>query len=306
MPMTRSFPFAMIATLSCLGWAKAEPLLLCGAETVFVVETATAATGNVEKSWTWDAKQCQQLPAAVRGSFATTDDCKPADGGRRILVSSSSGGCALVERPSGKVVWFARVPNAHSLELLPRARIVVASSVDARGNRLLLFDVARPDRPIGETPLPSAHGVVWDHRRQLLWASGFAELRSYELKDWNGPKPSLAMKSSDPFPDKNGHDLQPIPNSNDLVVTTGGHVYLFDRDKHEFRLHPDLGDKANVKSVSVDAVTGQTVFMQAGDEHWWSDTLGLVSPAGKIQLSGQRLYKARWLPRSDAKATMEP
>jgi hypothetical protein len=82
------------------------------------------------------------------------------DGGSKILISSSSGGCALVERPSGKAIWYAQVPNAHSLELLPRGRIIVASSVHAQGNRLVLFDLDHSDQPIWGTPLVSAHGVV--------------------------------------------------------------------------------------------------------------------------------------------------
>ena len=100
-----------------------------------------------------------------------------------------------------------------------------------------------PNQPIWGTPLPSAHGVVWDEGRQRLWALGFNELRCYELKDWESEKPLLAMKASYPLPDEGGHDLQPIPRSNDLVVTTGHHVYLFERDKQGFRPHPDLGDK---------------------------------------------------------------
>ena len=298
--MSRIFCLAAALAICFIPSAKSESILLCGADTVFVVDTATATNAKIEKTWSWNAKQCDQLPEAVRRTFATTDDCKPVDRGSRILISSSSGGCALVERPSGKVVWYAQVPNAHSLDLLPHARIVVASSVSAKGNRLVVFDVAHSNQPIWDTPLPSAHGVVWDEGRQCLWALGFNELRCYELKDWESEKPSLAMKASYPLPDEGGHDLQPIPRSNDLVATTGHHVYLFERNKHEFRLHPDLGNKVGVKSVSVHPGTGQTAFVRA-TESWWSDLLGFLAPAGKIQLPGERLYKARWLPQGTTK-----
>jgi hypothetical protein len=173
--------------------------------------------------------------------------------------------------------------------------LVVASSVHANGNRLVLFDLARSEKPIWDTPLISAHGVVWDEGRQLLWALGLNELRSYGLRDWDSDKPSLAMSGSYPLPDAGGHDLQPVPRCNDLIVTTGPRVYLFDRDKYGFRLHPDLGQKASVKSVSVHPVTGRTAFIQASDKAWWTDSLGLLSPARTIQLPGERLYKARWL-----------
>lgn len=292
--MPRIFCLEVVLAIFLAPSVKAESLLVCGADTVFVIDTAAATTGKIEKTWSWNAKQCDQLPETLRRTFATTDDCKPVDGGAKVLISSSSGGCALVERPSGKVVWCAQVPNAHSLELLPHARIVAASSVSAKGNRLVLFDMAHSDHPIWDTPLPSAHGVVWDDARQLLWALGLKELRCYELKDWESVKPSLAMKANWALPDENGHDLQPMPKSNDLVVTSGRHVYLFDRDQRQFRPHPELGDKADVKSVNIHPSAGQMVFLQA-TESWWSDTLRLLAPTGAIRLPGERLYKARWL-----------
>ena len=289
--MFRNLPLATALAICFASTAAAEPIILCGWDTVFILDTADDRS---EPIWTWNAKQCEQLPEALRRTFATTDDCKPVDGGSKILISSSSGGCAVVERPSGKASWYARVPNAHSLELLPRGRIIVASSVHAQGNRLVLFDLDRCDQPLWDTPLVSAHGVVWDEARQLLWALGLKELQSYGLQDWDSDKPGLAIQGSDPLPDGDGHDLQPVPGSHDLVVTTGRHVYFFDREQREFRLHPDLGDRASVKSVNVHPVTGQTAFVQA-TESWWSDTLGLLYPAGTLRLPGERLYKARWL-----------
>lgn len=294
--MSRVLSLAAALAILCAPCAKAEPILLCGADTVFELDTTAAQAGRLQPAWSWIAKESPELPEAMHNTFRTTDDCKPLDGGARVLVCSSSGGCALVERPSGKVSWYAQVPNAHSLELLPGNRIVAASSTHPQGNRLILFDVARSDKPIWETPLVSAHGVVWDEDRKVLWALGLDELRCYALRDWEAEKPSLVMKASYPLPDEGGHDLQPVPHSNDLLVTTGRHVYLFDRVEHLFRAHPDLGDRASVKSVCVHPITGQTVFIQA-TESWWSDRVGLLAPAGTIQLAGKRLYKARWLPR---------
>ncbi len=302
---------------------QAEPLVLCGWDEVFLLELSDAEKGKIEKLWSWRAADRKELPETMRRKFLSTDDCKPIEGGAKILISSSSGGCALVERASGRVLWYADVPNAHSLELLPGNRVVVASSVSPKGNRLLLFDLARSDQAIWETPLISAHGVVWDEKRQLLWALGLTEVRCYEPKDLSrnrqtiaarpenpgapersgigsknlaGPEPSFTMKASFPLPDDGGHDLQAVPRGNDLVVTTGRHVYLFDREERRFRLHPELGDKANVKCVSVHPIGGRTVFVQGGSKEWWTEKIGLLSPAGEARLPGERLYKARWMP----------
>lgn len=278
--------------------AEAVPnsLLLCGMGEVFMIDAAATEKGTFKKLWSWRAKDRQDLPEAQRGRFGTTDDCKPVDGGRKVLISSSSSGCALVEYPSGKVLWHGHVQSAHSLELLPRERVVVAGSTGGSGNRLVVFDIAQSDKPLYETPLPSGHGVVWDESRKCLWALGLKELRRYELNDWESDKPSLVMQASHALPGEDGHDLVAVPNSADLIVSTHGHVYLFDRDKLAFRLHPDLGDKALVKSVSIHPTTGRTVFIQATDKAWWSGLIRFQSPAGEITPPNEKLYKARWMP----------
>ena len=286
----------LFALMGFAASAHAGMLFACGMDEVFVIDSSVAEEGRLEKLWSWRAKDHAELPETVRSRFGTTDECKPVEGGQKVLISSSGGACALVERPSGRALWHARVPNAHSLELLPRGRVAVASSVSATGNRLLIFDLAHSDQIVWETPLPSAHGVVWDEPRQRLWALGFQELRCYQPTDWESEKPSLTLQSTHAVPDEDAHDLQPAPGGNDLVITTNGHVYLFDRDKSEFRLHPDLGNKAGVKCVSIDPASGRAVFLQARDKTWWGNTLGFLSPTVETTLPRERLYKARWLP----------
>jgi hypothetical protein len=293
------FTILMLFALSLSATTRAEPLLLCGADEVFMIDTATAERGTIEKLWSWRAKDhAAELPERLRASFGATNDCKPVRGGAAVLISSSGGGCALVERPSGRVVWYALVHNAHSLELLPRERVIVASSVGEGGNRLVLFDLARSDRPVWDTPLTSAHGVVWDGARQRLWALGDKELRAYAQKDWDTARPSLDLSATHRLSDGEGHDLQAVPRSADLCLSTYRHVYLFDRDHPaaaEFRPHPEIGDRSNVKSACVHPVSGRTVFTQGSDAEWWCETVRFLGPADEVKLKGERLYKARWV-----------
>ena len=44
--------------------------------------------------------------------FQFTDDCKPVDGGRKVLISSSGGAVALVDGDTRRASFFARVTNA--------------------------------------------------------------------------------------------------------------------------------------------------------------------------------------------------
>ena len=70
-----------------------ERLIICGRERVFVIP----AKGNLKAvHWEWRSEDSKEIPKGMRGSFATTDECKPYEG--MILITSSSGGVALVER----------------------------------------------------------------------------------------------------------------------------------------------------------------------------------------------------------------
>lgn len=276
--------------------------------------------------WSWKAIGREELPVVRQKQFGTTDEIKLVDGGKQLLVTSSGGGCALIQRvatpqtPTGTVLWSATVANAHSIEPLPGNRVVVAASTAKAGNKLVVFDLAKGDEPQAETPLYSAHGVVWDHQRQRLYAVGFRELNRYELTTEGDGKLALRLDETYALPDEGGHDLQPVPDSEDLSITTHDHVYLFDRNTKSFRKHPVLGDYQHMKCVSFRRKGQQleTLFVQASEEHWWSNSMGLftqpvsimANEAGQesIRINGQPpvaitqiplgkvgVYKVRWL-----------
>ena len=267
--------------------AQAQPpdaLVLCaGSNELSVRDAATGA-----KLWRWSGADARGLEPDERRRFDHLDECKPLDGGKRILISASNSGCALLEYPSGRIVWKASATNAHSLEMLPRDRIIVASSLS--GDRLVLFDLKGGAQPVWKTPLHSAHGVVWDAPRGALWALGFDELRRYTLADWDTDHPSLVLKATHPLPAEDGHDLRAVPSSSDLIVTTETGVFLFDRERGEFRRHPALGEKAKLKSVDIHPTTKRTVYGA------WSAKVEFLDPAGALTLKDAHPYKTRWFP----------
>jgi len=275
--------------------AKPE-LILCGAEEVFILavgmETATAS----QKVWSWRAADCPDIPAALERAFRSTDDCKPVEGGTKILVSSSSGAVALVERRTGRALFHAAVPNAHSIELLPQGRIAAAASVSEApaGNRVTVFDIAR-SQPLASDRLVSAHGLVWDNRRALLWALGNDELRAYRLIEKPDNRLELELHRQIKLPESNGHDLVPVAGDRLLFISTGSRCWLFDRQTQEIVPHPQLGDAARIKSFSMHPATGRMAYVQAEGTNWWAERVHFLQPEGLLHLPGQRLYKARWL-----------
>ncbi len=128
----------LCAILLCIaGCARAlaaacetEELILCGDVEVYVLDLKAGG----KKVWSWRAADHPEIPEVVRKQFRTTDDCKPVEGGSKILITSSGGGVALVERAGGRVLFWASVKDAHSTEMLPRNRVLMAG---ADGNRLV-------------------------------------------------------------------------------------------------------------------------------------------------------------------------
>jgi hypothetical protein len=284
--MIRTLFSSLLLTYSALA---GDLLLVCGGSEIFQIDPAANPPA---KLWSWRAKDRPEIPADLQKTFNTTDECKPLDGGKRLLVTSSGGGCALLELPSGKALWWARVPNAHSIEALPGGKIAVASSVSANGNKILLFDEKIPEKSIAELPLPSAHGLVWDEARKCLWALGFGELLACEVAN-----DKLTVKARHKLPDEDGHDLRAVPASPDLVLSTHAGVWRFHRDDAVFRPDPDLKDRLKVKSADFHPVTGRLVVVQSSGKSWWSDQLEFLHPAAKLTLKGETLYKARWLTK---------
>ena len=269
-------------------------LILCGWDEVFILDVGALAGGNPEKLWSWRAKGRQDLPHHLSDTFHTTDECKPVDGGRRMLITSSGGGAALVDRRTGGVCFCARVENAHSGDLLPAGRVAIAAShaPAGGGDRLVVFDLRGQELCSDE--LPWAHGVVWDEHRQLLWALSHIDIRAYRLQNRDSASPKLVRTAAFELPEGGGHDLYPVPGSAMLSVSTSERCWLFNRDGLDFQPHPDLADLPAVKSIAVHPATGQVAYIQAEGEHWWSESVHFLHPRRTLHLPGEHLYKARW------------
>lgn len=290
----QKFAAALMLLASCAtgaGTDRPSDLIVCGGDEVIVLDLRDAA--GPKQIWSWKAADHPELPEPLRKKFGSTDDCKPVDGGRKLLISSSGGAIALVERSTGKVLFYASVPNAHSAEILPGNRVVAASSYNDAGNRLLLYDLAVPDQPLATDDLHGAHGAVWDGDRNLLWALGETELRAYQLQ-----QDKLVQKLSRTLPNAGGHDLRSVPGSASLVITTGQHVWAFDRDLLTFRTFPKLGDFEHVKCVDVDPETGLLAYVQ-GEKSWWAERIKFIGIERTVVFPGKKLYKARWTSHAD-------
>jgi hypothetical protein len=272
---------------------KLARLLICGGNAVY---DAALEHSSGSFSWSevraWRPERSSGLPLKYAlQPFATTDDCKPIDGGANVLVTSSAGGVGIFDRVTHKTTFYAMAANAHSACLLPGGYVAVAASTAPEGNRVMVFHRDEPERSHFSTPLYSAHGVEWDDERRLLYAVGMDVIQTYS---WSAPR--LVPENSFALPDRGGHELSPGLSDSELIVSTHSRVFVFDKDKGTFAPHPVLSEGRSIKCVSIHRASGKIAYVQPdpGQGIWWTFTLRFLNPEGQLESPGQRIYKVRW------------
>lgn len=163
-----------------------DAILVCGDSKALIVKYPEKDDSIPYIIWSWDSHLANDLPFEYRTrKFNTIDDCKSTNNGKELMISSSSGAIAVINIEDKMVKFLADVPNAHSIEMIPNNKIIVAASIATEGNKLMLFDITQPEMLLDTDSLYSAHGVVWDNQRNILFALGYDVLREYKIDQNN-------------------------------------------------------------------------------------------------------------------------
>ncbi len=258
-------------------------------------------TGDIQ--WSFSLQKSVDLTEDERSWVdwygGKSDECKPIDEGKRILITSVSGLVCIVDIKTKKLHKLAWMPGAHSAEQISKNLFAAAISLkpalppgapDIYGDYIALIDAGCPGKEICRDACKSAHAAVWNRDTETLWTLGFETIRSYTILQ----NPVFLLQTgSYPLPNLNGHDLSPVPGTQKLYVSTGKHVFIFDTETGEFEKHPSIGDCESVKSISHHPETGEVMFVGADQGEYRSDTIRFESSNKTISYSGT--YKARWL-----------
>ena len=267
-------------------------LIVCGDDKILIIDGEASNGADVKIVWSWKASDAaSQLPAIYQKMLISLDECKPVDGGKNILATSSSGAVVLLERATKKCLFYAQVPNAHSADALPNGRIVVALSTIAKGNHLEVYDRNQPEKVLFRDSLYSAHGTVWNAKRQRLYTLGYDNLREYSLLNWNTPSPALKLEKKWTIPGSSGHDLSRV-SDDILLVSEHNGVHVFDISSETFTPFEPLKSAKDIKSVNYNSKTKHLVYTQA-EESWWTFNVYLRNPDKTIHIPNIRLYKVR-------------
>lgn len=265
---------------------------VCGGKEVKIIDLEQSEGSALHEVWSWRVDEpTEGLPAEYAGYLDPLDECKFVDNNRKLLLTSSHSGVVLLDIKSKKNLFYARVPMAHSADLLPRDRVAVALSTHAKGNSLEIYDISQPEKVLYRDSLYSGHGAVWHAERESLYALGYDVLREYKLKDWATDHPSLELAQSWPIPVKSGHDLVKVDRERMLVSGHEG-VYWFDVESGEYTPFEPLKDTHNVKSVNYNARSGRLVYTKA-EISWWTHNIYQENPDKVVTIDSMNIYKVR-------------
>ena len=270
--------------------SKPENLILvCGGTQVLLVDYYNSTDSKADIVWSWDARLAKDLPDVYKNKkFNHLDDCKAIRNGNKIMISSSSGAIAIINIENKAVEFYADVEMAHSIEMLPDNKIVAAASTHVNGNKLMVFDIDVSNEVLFTDSLYSAHGVVWDEKRNSLFAIGYDVLREYKIEN----KIKLVQKQEWKIPGKGGHDLLMAPNGDNLYLTETTSAWVFDIEKKQFKAIPHFPNAKNIKSIGENKI-GQFIYTLP-EESWWTFNVSFHNPKSKIPFPNIRVYKARW------------
>ncbi|MCP4521286.1 MAG: T9SS type A sorting domain-containing protein [Cytophagales bacterium] len=220
-------------------------------------------------------------------------EVKRVMGGTHILLIAKR--VILVRIADKRVIWHGRIGGgeAHSAELLPDGNIVVAAP---KTPALKFFDTSMPNNslPVNEYKFKNAHGVVWDAKRQVLWATGSNLLNGFYY-NFDKHNPNISGIFQENTIEPNGHDLYPVPGE-DKLLYTGKDMWVFDI---KTQTHEKIGDKGP-KSMTQKEPNGEIIYTTGagtGNPYGISkfQTPEIKSLSGPTRtFTGAGFYKVRW------------
>ncbi len=264
------------ACTSKIAEGESTELVFCGDNHVFVINASIIKDSYKESIvWSWDATSAASTLGLAASKCDHLDECKFVDNGTKLLLTSSYGWCVLMDYPTGKILFYTtQTPNAHSAEYIPGGYIAVATSTGSTDNhnKVQLYSVDKSEQQLATAELYSGHGVVWDYKRNLLYAAGGNLIKVFDVTGLGTDNVALTLKKSITTPKSGLHDLNRV-DDNTLSVA-GDHAYLFNVETEQFTEMALFSASSALKSLNYNAGTGEVWYTDAtvpeGDESWSS------------------------------------
>lgn len=285
------------------GIKEPTSIIACGSNLVRIIEPAKISSSYTDGLiWEWDAKAIASTLGINASRCDHIDDCKPVNEGTQLLITSSYNWCVLLDIDTKKpVFWATGTTNAHSAELLPGNRLVVACSDN--GDELRLYDRTKSNVLLFSTPFSGAHGVVWMEKAQKLYALAYSKINVYSLENWDTASPSLKLEKSFSTKNGGGHDLTYVDDH--TLCVSGSKSYLYDINTDTWKELTRLSSSTALKSVNYNIDRNVMWFTDAtvpeGSQSWSTHTIHCATdPYGStdaltVRIPDMDIYKVRVL-----------
>lgn len=280
-------------------------LIAVGSNKVYIFDEDPARkAGNYKSSvsWEWDATAAAATLGLAANRMDHMDDAKPKNDNKQLLITSSYSWALLLDIATKNVLWFATdVKNAHSAEILPDDKIVVACA----DGSVALFNKNQSNVVLDSSPLESAHAVVWMESTQRLYAVGASKMIIFRI---NGNKLVVDDEISSSGFVGGMHDMTAVDDH--TLIIGGSKLAFFDILTKKFTAVTAFNGVAGFKSVNYNPYSKEFYFTYAwanfseGDYDWSShwirytdDINASFSPSipacGVIRVEDINMYKVR-------------
>lgn len=281
-------------------------LIFCGDNMVYMIDADLADENGFDNAvlWSLDVKTLASILGLASSRCDHLDECKVVDNNSKLLLTSSYGWCVLLDIESSEVLFYTTsCSNAHSAELLPDGRIVVACSTgsNSTNNCVQLYDMNSFNNILDSATLTSAHGVVWNDTTERLYAIGGQSLNIFSLSNWTTSSPALSLERAVTLPKSGSHDLTYV-DSNTLCVAGNG-AFLYTIGASTFTELTHFSSMTAIKSLNYNSDNGEVWYTDAtvpeGNEDWSTHTLchaasgNATSTDRLIKFSNLDCYKVR-------------
>ncbi|MGM9768506.1 MAG: DUF6528 family protein [Candidatus Cryptobacteroides sp.] len=285
--------------------SESTVLVFCGDNMVYMVNADLVSDVYTEAViWSLDVKTLASQLGLSESRCDHLDDCKIVDNGKKLLLSSSYGWCALVDIATSKVQFYStQCPNAHSAEYIMGKYIAVAcSSGDTDDHsKVQLYDINQSNVILSKSALESAHGVVWNSQRQELYAAGGNVLQTCTIEGIDSGTVSLKLVKSVSTPQGGLHDLTFVDDN--TLCLAGVKAYLYNINTGSFDEMMHFTNSISIKSLNYNPESGEFWYTDAtvpeGNETWSSQKIRFGTDRNStnvdriIRVPDMDMYKVR-------------
>ncbi|HEY0666664.1 MAG TPA: DUF6528 family protein [Sphingobacteriaceae bacterium] len=207
------------------------------------------------RTWNWKPTTARGYTSTQVSKWGNPNDFKirevPSWGGNFVAAIGNGGLVTIINYSTGNKRWAvtvgsASVDNIHGVELLPNGNIAVAAST---GGYVRLYASSGGATTYASYALAHGHAVLWDPGQNRLWALGGNKL--VKLSVGTASTPALTVDATYTLPTSGGHAIgAKYGNINELYVSSGSKVYIFNKTTTAFTEAPGLINRVGVKAIS--------------------------------------------------------